>query len=238
MMQKVSIIIPACNEENYLKKTIDSLRNQDYQNLEIIVVVNGSRDKTFEIAKEYADKAFSFSEPLGPARARNEGVKKAEGDILVFLDADTLFSKNVVGKIVEAANLNLIGTCSAKSSIKSVRAYLFFFVKNLIHRLKIYKGTNDGVIFFPRDIFLKTGGFEETKLIAEFRNLIRKAIKLGCGYKCLSGCYAMISPRRYEKEGYFKTIFYWIKWGINTLFKRGDKVAAKYWSDKGKGSNK
>jgi glycosyltransferase involved in cell wall biosynthesis len=229
--KKVSIIIPACNEEQYLKKTIDSIKNQDYKNLEIIVVVNGSTDKTFEIAKLYADKFLNFPESLGPAGARSEGVKLANGEIFLFLDADTQLSENAVGEIVKVAQFNVIGTCLARVE-KNFKARLFFGFKNLIHRLKIAKGVIDGAIFCSRDLYFKAGGFDKKEIVGEFHNLIKRAIKKGGSYKCLTNCYAIPSTRRYEREGYLKIVFYWIKWALSRLFRKEDKEAQKYWSKK------
>ncbi len=229
MQKKVSIIIPACNEEGYLRETINSLRNQDCQNLEIIVVVNGSKDKTFEIAKQYADRTLSFSESLGPSGARMEGAKIAKGDLLLFLDADTQLSKNVVSSVAEALESNIIGTCLARPGNKNLKGQLFFGSKNLVHRLKIVKSVIDGVIFCQKELFFEIGGFDKKILVAEFHDLIKRARKVGVKYKCLTNCYAVVSTRRYEKEGYFKIIFYWIKWIFSHLFKKDKKISTDYW---------
>lgn len=226
-MAKVSIIIPACNEENYIKKTIDSLRTQSYKNVEIIVVVNGSTDKTAEIAKKYADKSLCFSAAIGPGKARNEGTKIAKGDIFVFLDADTQLSKNVIESIVACTKVNTFGTCLGKPDKKGLRAKLFFTMKNYLHRLRIYKGFIDGFIFCHRELFLKTNGIDP-KFVGEFYGFIKRAIRSGGKYKFLKNCYIIVSTRRYEQKGYFRIIWFWIKWGMNALFKKGGKVAKKY----------
>lgn len=232
MQKKVSIIIPACNEQDYLKKTIDSLRNQDYSNIEIIVVANGSKDKTPEVAKKYADKAFFYPKPLGANLARIKGVEKANGEIFIFLDADSQLSKNAVSSISDAASSNTIGTCLGRADGENIKAKLFFGFKNLIHRLKMYKGVIDGIIFCNRDIYFKINGFDKKNIIAEFRDFINRAIKVGAKYKCLTNCYAIVSTRRYEKEGYLKVFSFWFKWLISAIFRRGDKTASKYWSKK------
>ena len=83
-----SIVIPAHNEEKYIKKTLHSIKNQTYQNYEVVVVTNGCTDKTEEIIKRRAGerlKHFSLN-ASNVSRARNYGASKAMGEILVFLD--------------------------------------------------------------------------------------------------------------------------------------------------------
>lgn len=230
LMPKVSVIIPAANEEKYLKETLDSLKRQTYSNIEIIVVVNGSKDRTLEIAQQYTGKSLNFSSPLAPSAARNEGAGIADGEIFLFLDADTQPSPNVIEKIVNALSYssNTAGTCSAKIKEKNIRPKLFFGIKNLIHRLKLYKGFTDGVLFCQRELFFKINGFDSNKRVAEFRDFMIRARKLGVLYKFLSDCYVVTSARRFEKQGYFKTVFFWARWKISSLINKKDKATKKY----------
>lgn len=227
MPQKVSIIIPAYNEENHIQKTLKSLRRQSYQPMEIIVVENGSQDKTYEIAEQYADKVLNFINPIGAGRARNEGAKIAGGGIFIFLDADSQLS-DTIEKIIQSVTLNTVGTCLGKPDSNNLKGKLFFLFKNYLHRLKIYKGVIDGVLFCHRDIFFKINGFNEKRHIAEFNDFIKRAIRAGGKYKLLTDCYATVSLRRYEKKGYLKTVFFWIKWKITSFFQKDNKIASKY----------
>jgi len=90
----ISVIIPALNEEKYLERCLDSLVRQCRKNLaEIIVVDGGSSDRTLRIAEDYADSVLiEPGQPVGAAR--NIGAKEAAGDILAFIDADTLAGKD------------------------------------------------------------------------------------------------------------------------------------------------
>jgi len=99
-MVETSIIIPAYNEEDIIANTLDSIRRciDDY---EIIVVNDGSRDNTAKQAKEGADKLITLKDNGGKGRALNEGLKHAEGSIIVFLDADIGLSAGEVIKLVE-----------------------------------------------------------------------------------------------------------------------------------------
>jgi len=227
MNKKVSVIIPARNEEKFIRKTIESYKSQDYLT-EIIVVVNNSQDKTFEMAKARADKILNFPEKIGVSAARNEGAKVATGDIFIFSDADSYLEKNAIKKIVEGIDENTIGSPLGKQGGKGLKGWLFFLFKNWIHRLKIYNGVIDGVLFCHKDVFLKINGFDKNKKIAEFADFISRAKLAGAKYKLFTNCYAITSLRRYEKQGYLNSFLFWIKWKITSIFKKDKKLIEKY----------
>lgn len=96
----VSVIVPAYNEERVIEGTIRSLLNSDYEAFEIIVVDDGSRDRTSEVVREhFADEPLIrlFTVPnAGKATALNFGLRYAQGDIIVALDADTQFPAQTI----------------------------------------------------------------------------------------------------------------------------------------------
>jgi glycosyltransferase involved in cell wall biosynthesis len=208
--KKISVIIPAQNEEKFILKTIESYRGQDYP-VEIIVVVNNSQDKTFEIANGKADKTLNFSEKIGVCAARNEGAKVATGDIFIFSDADSYLEKGSVRKIAEQLGENTIGSPLGSQEGKSFKGWLFFAFKNWTHRLKIYNGVIDGILFCTRETFLKINGFDKNKKIGEFQDFIRRARLAGLKYKLFTSFYGVTSLRRYEEKGYFNSFIFWIK---------------------------
>jgi len=95
---KISVIIPAHNEESDLEKTLKSIKESDYKNYEIIVVCDNCSDSTEEIAKKYAEKVYSV-DFTNVSKTRNFGAKKAEAEFLVFNDADTIVSNNYLSLI-------------------------------------------------------------------------------------------------------------------------------------------
>ena len=106
---KVSIILPARNEEDFIRECLDSLINQDYPNYEIIVIDDSSNDSTGEIISEYAKKNSKIipvtAKPkpdgwMGKNWACMEGYQKATGELLLFTDADTKHSENVMSLAV------------------------------------------------------------------------------------------------------------------------------------------
>lgn len=92
----VSIIVPTYNCEKYVKKTIDSILNQTYQNFEIIVIDDCSSDSTVEIVESILDKRICFfknKKQSGAAFSRNRGIANAKGDYIAFLDGDDIWHK-------------------------------------------------------------------------------------------------------------------------------------------------
>ncbi|NMB83871.1 glycosyltransferase family 2 protein [Candidatus Roizmanbacteria bacterium] len=96
MKQVVSAIVAAYNEERYIGRCIESLLKQSYQPLEIIVVDDGSKDKTREIIKKYPGVSCFETQHQGTAIARNFGVSQSRGKIAIFVDADMEFKKNFI----------------------------------------------------------------------------------------------------------------------------------------------
>ena len=97
-MIKVSIIIPLYNSEAYITQTIDSCLAQTHDNIEIIVVENGSKDQGYQIVKSIDDKRLSVFQIPTPnaAAARNYGYHKATGTYIIFLDADDVMASNKI----------------------------------------------------------------------------------------------------------------------------------------------
>jgi chlorobactene glucosyltransferase len=102
---KVSVILPARNEEDFIENCLASLLDQDYENYEIIAIDDRSEDKTGQIIKKMAEKnskiVYVLAEPkpenwMGKNWACFEGFKKSSGDLLLFTDADTKHSKTII----------------------------------------------------------------------------------------------------------------------------------------------
>ncbi len=106
---KVSIIIPVYNGEKYIQNCIDSVINQTYKNLEIIIVNDGSKDDTLSVLKKYkTDKRIKIinKENGGLSSARNTGLKYVSGKYLMFLDSDDYLSLDAIEKMISASSVN------------------------------------------------------------------------------------------------------------------------------------
>lgn len=104
-MKKVSIIIPLYNSEKYIEKTLESVFAQDYENIEVIIVDDGSTDNSGAIAEAFAKKdgraAYYKTENGGPGKARNFGLEKATGDYIGFCDGDDIIKPDMYKTLVE-----------------------------------------------------------------------------------------------------------------------------------------
>ena len=89
----VSVIIPAYNAQKYIREALDSVLAQTYSSFEIIVVEDSSTDDTAKIIKSYIDPRVKFvhQEKKGQTAARDEGMRRASGKYLAFLDADDVY---------------------------------------------------------------------------------------------------------------------------------------------------
>lgn len=103
----ISVIIPVYNVQPYLCEALDSVLKQTYQNLEILVVDDGSNDNSEEICDEYAKKDSRITvihqKNMGLSAARNVGLSKMTGDFVAFLDPDDAFCPDMIRKMYNAA---------------------------------------------------------------------------------------------------------------------------------------
>ncbi|MHC5615217.1 MAG: glycosyltransferase [Nostoc sp.] len=108
-MSHISVIIPSYNSEKTIKKTIESVLNQTFSDLELIVINDGSKDSTLEIISNFKDsriKVFSF-ENSGGNISRNRGLKYAVGKFVSFLDADDIWTADKLASQLQALQKNL-----------------------------------------------------------------------------------------------------------------------------------
>lgn len=104
---KISIIIPIYNVKNYLSHCLDSVIQQTYENIEVILVNDGSTDESVRIAEEYVQKdnriRLIHQENKGLSGARNTGLKEAKGDYVFYLDSDDKLVSNALELLLDAA---------------------------------------------------------------------------------------------------------------------------------------
>ena len=119
--EKVSIIVPIYNAEKYLEECISSITNQTYKNLQIILVNDGSKDKSWELCNKIKDTdnriSIATQSNSGVSVARNRGLELADGEWIMFVDPDDILDK----KIVE----DLLANVSSKIDIVASGCYGF-----------------------------------------------------------------------------------------------------------------
>ncbi len=167
---KFSVIIPTYNRGWVIKESVNSVLRQNFNDYEVIVVVDGSVDDTLEILKEFNDKIIVLKkENEGPSQARNFGAKNAKGEYLIFLDDDDVFfpyTLEVYNKIITAKNNPpfLVGQAIFFSEEKKL------LIENKVSDINIvtYKDyfskdrsifTSSSMMVVRKDIFQKIEGF-------------------------------------------------------------------------------
>lgn len=120
MDEKISIVVPIYNVENYIKECVESLINQDYENIEIILVDDGSTDSSGIICDDYQKNntnVFSYHKKNGGlSDARNYGIDRANGKYIAFVDGDDMVEKDYISfmyKLIKEGNVE-ISSCGIK----------------------------------------------------------------------------------------------------------------------------
>ncbi len=203
-----SVIIPAANEEDSIAEAILSVRSQG-RSAEVIVVVNGSTDRTAERARAAGAQTLLFPELLGSSLARNEGAKRATGNTLVFLDADSRMGSGVLEKIARHAEAKKFGTVYGQPDNPKLRYRLFFLWKNTIHRLGLFRGVAGGLLFFDAELFRSLGGYNAKLMVNEHADIITRALRHRGAYLYIPTCTAYTSMRRFEEQGLIRTFVFW-----------------------------
>ncbi len=110
-MSKISVIIPAYNSEKYIERCLNSIINQSYRNIEIIVVDDCSTDTTSYIIQKFCKldnriRHIKLPANKGVGYARNIGIKNATGEYLGFVDSDDWIDSNMYSNLIEACQTN------------------------------------------------------------------------------------------------------------------------------------
>ena len=114
-----SIIVPVYNAEIYLRNTIESVDSQSFRDWQLILVNDGSSDKSLEICQEYSAKDSRIQvlsqENRGVSAARNAGIDAAQGEYIMFLDSDDEYKPGAlesVAELIERTNVDLVVSSS------------------------------------------------------------------------------------------------------------------------------
>jgi glycosyltransferase involved in cell wall biosynthesis len=211
----ISIIIPAHNEQDYIRRTLEAANSQTLRNFEVIVVCNGCSDRTAHEARQFCDQVIVMPE-RGLSRARNLGGQAARGRILAFLDADTLLEHHALEVIARQFTPEFAaGTLKGCPDLPRPSYQLMYFIKNSQHRLRLHEGSS-GVILCWKEHFIATGGFDEALHVTENSDLIRKLRFFG-KYTFIGDTCVTTSMRRYETTGFVTMFCLWIKLWVRSF---------------------
>jgi len=164
----ISVVIPAYNSEKTIASTIKALLKQNYpkNKYEIIVVDDGSTDKTIEVASKFPIKIIKLKHK-GPANARNVGAKRSKGSIILFTDADCVPDKNWIRNMVEPFKdskiVGVSGTYKTLNSDKLIARFAGYEIEHRHQKMKKQRYVDFIGTFsagYRRNIFLKFKGFD------------------------------------------------------------------------------
>ena len=204
---KVSIIIPVFNGEDFISSAIKSALNQTYQNIEIIVVNDGSTDKTAEICKKYEDKIRYFEkENGGVSSALNLGIKNMKGEYFSWLSHDDEYYSNKIEREIVALSLlenkNTIVYSNYDMMSENGNVY-----DTIIHNheelqkhkeLSILKGCLNGLtLLIPKIAFDECGLFDESLLCTQDYDMWLKMLQK---FDFLHLCDVLTKTRIHDKQ--------------------------------------
>lgn len=185
----VSVIIPAYNAENLIRRAIDSVFSQTYKNFELIVIDDGSTDSTKYLLKEHYDKLiYLYQDNAGASSARNNGILYSKGELIAFLDSDDLWYPEKLQIQVDAylkePEVSLIHTEVDKQ--ENFNGFIQIRADSTQARIKpfleIFRATNlkTPSVMIPRKVLERNGLFNVNLRTAEDKDLF-----LRCSYKQL-----------------------------------------------------
>lgn len=210
----VSVIVPTWNEEKYLGRCLNSLKQQSLKNpFELIVVDGGSTDRTLEIAHMFAQKVLvAPGKPVGAAR--NLGASRAAGEILAFIDADTIASEDWLKTCVESFELNPTAVGVTGPTIPYEGSRLdehMYTIARWAQRISLKLGFPHIAGFncaYRKDAFWRAGGFDECRELSEDVMLSLKIRNQG-PLRFNNEMIAYTSLRRIKQCGYpYLTTYY------------------------------
>ena len=178
----VSVVIPTKNSEKYLEITINSVLNQTYKNIELIIIDGCSSDKTIEIVKKYKSHISKFicEEDGGMYEAVNKGMFSAKGDIFCYINSDDLLDSNAIQKVVLNFNIQpsvdliygSIGYIDESGHVLSIKRYPKFDLHKFIN--SSYSMIGQPASFWRADLFKNLNGFDSSlKMASDFDFYIR-----------------------------------------------------------------
>lgn len=244
----VSIITPAYNASKFISQTIESVIKQRYTNWEMIIIDDGSKDNTVEILEEYSKKdkriKYFLQKNAGSGAARNNGIRRAEGNFICLLDADDTWNEDFLEeqiKLIKEKDATLVFSSHTRINEEGKECLKPFIVPEKIDYKDLLKTCSISCLTAMYDV-TKFGKFylrEDFKSLRDdyilWLEIIKKS-KVAYGNPAILANYRVmvtstsgnkkkvIKPQflvyyKVEKLGLLKSIYYLVHWGLNGLKK-------------------
>lgn len=226
-MELLSVIVPVYNTKEYLERCISSIRNQSYQNLEIILVNDGSTDKSGSLCEKIAledNRIRVFhKENGGSSSARNLGISKANGNYLAFIDSDDYIEEEMYAHLMEAIqrmNVEIAQVARIEETDEGERLpdvceapfqEVIFESKEFLRELMMYRGDSSFCTKVVRKEYFDKEKFPEGELNEDLRlmvSLMEQGAKvLSIPYEGYHVVYRMGSNTRKEDRETFSRVY-------------------------------
>ena len=185
----VSIITPSYNQARFVEKTIRSVLNQDYPNIEYLVVDGGSTDGSVEIIRKYADKIdwWVSEKDRGQADGINKGLRRASGEIVAWLNSDDFYLPGAVTEAVQALQENPqsglvygnLQVVNENGETTNILKYADWQLQGLME----FKIIGQPAVFMRRAVMAKAGYLDETyHYLLDHHLWLRMAARAGMKY--------------------------------------------------------
>lgn len=232
-MSKISVIIPAYNEEKYIRETLDCVnRAKTYAQesgvelIEVIVVDNDSTDETATIAKTLG--ATVVHESIhNIAKVRNDGVRASTGDILVFLDADTIIPDTLLWRIHKILSDDTYVGGAVDTDYRPARSIVKIYLQFWRVVAKIARMVQGAAQFCRRESYVSAGGYDETFYMGEdvefYWRLQRVARKQDRKLFYIEDIKVIPSCRRFDRWPFWRTLI-WTNPLFILFFRRWEKA--------------
>lgn len=225
----LSVVVPIHNEEKTLDATLEAILAQDYPGgaFETVVALNGCIDGSRAVAESHPVKVVEDAKS-GMSFGKNLGGRAATGDLLVFVDADTVLPPDAIRLLAEAAagKKRYIGTVRGAPDRGGGVVKTCFLIANALTRRRRAHAPG-GVMLMDRETFDAVGGFDETLPQGTSTDCIWRGLAAGAEYVFVDSFAATTSIRRFEKRGIVAQMLDWRKNHRSLKNHRRDEVAAK-----------
>jgi glycosyltransferase involved in cell wall biosynthesis len=232
-MNRISVVIPALNEEKYLPHLLHSLAEQTRPDFDVVVVDGSSKDRTVEIARSFGAKLPGLNVIVSPKASvplqRNLGARATHGEWLVFLDADSLVQPYFIERIeafIQAAQPRHF-TSWFRPDTEGVSDAIFTLIANLYVEGSLFAGRSlapGPLMAVRRDAFELIGGFDEALTFGEDYDLTQRLGARGIPLQILRETLYTMSLRRVRKVGKLRTAGFFGYAGIKILLTKRNLV--------------